>query len=421
MKRIFCVIMCCFIFCGLFSGCGSNDDVGKVYYLNFKPEQDKAWQKLADEYTKETGIEVEVVTAAQGTYEQTLLAEIDKDEAPTLFQVNGEIGLEAWEDYCLDLSDTKVYDELVSDDFALKRNGKPLAIAYVYEGYGLITNKKLLKKAGFEIGDITSFEKLKEVAESITKRKDELGFSAFSSSGLASSSSWRFSGHLSNLPLYYEFERDKINGQPSKIEGRYLNEFKNVWDLYIKNATIAPEKITSDQNDATAEFKSEKAVFYQNGTWEYDAIKSIGDENIGFLPIYFGVDDKNQGICSGTENYWVVNNEADDADKKATLDFLYWVVTSEKGTRALADEMGFVAPFKRAKDVDNVLSKIMTQYVEDGKKSVKWVFNVTPNVDVWRRDLTDALAAYSAGNGKWTNVEKAFVDGWKEQYEASKR
>ena len=28
---------------------------GKVYYLNFKPEQDQAWQDLAAAYTKEIG------------------------------------------------------------------------------------------------------------------------------------------------------------------------------------------------------------------------------------------------------------------------------------------------------------------------------------------------------------------------------
>ena len=29
---------------------------GKVYYLNFKPEQDQAWQDLAKAYTEETGV-----------------------------------------------------------------------------------------------------------------------------------------------------------------------------------------------------------------------------------------------------------------------------------------------------------------------------------------------------------------------------
>lgn len=58
---------------------------GSVYYLNFKPEQDQAWQDLAATYTEQTGVPVTVITAADGTYEQTLKSEIAKTEAPTLF------------------------------------------------------------------------------------------------------------------------------------------------------------------------------------------------------------------------------------------------------------------------------------------------------------------------------------------------
>ncbi|MBQ1186739.1 MAG: ABC transporter substrate-binding protein [Clostridia bacterium] len=421
MKKIISLLLCLAFVVLLFAGCGAKETKGRVYYLNFKPEQDSAWQALANEYTKQTGVEVKVVTASQGTYEQTLLAEIDKTEAPTLFQINGPVGLEAWKDYAMDLSGSAVYNELISDDFALKDGNKVYGVAYVYETYGLITNKKLLEKAGYEIDDINSFNDLKRIAEDITKRKAELGFSAFTSSSLASSSSWRFSGHLANIPLFYEFADREVVGQPTALEGTYLKNFKALWDLYINNATIEPNTITSEQNDAASEFKNGMAVFYQNGTWEYDNIKSIGEDNIGFLPIFAGVNDREQGLCSGTENYWAVNNEASNQDKIATLDFLKWVVTSEEGTTALAKDMGFTAPFKKAKEVDNKLADIADDYIEDGKYSVVWLFTTTPNVDVWRSDLVDALAAYSAGSGKWDAVEKAFVDGWETQYKASKQ
>lgn len=38
---------------------------GKVYYLNFKPEQADQWVELAKEYTDETGVQVDVQTAHQ--------------------------------------------------------------------------------------------------------------------------------------------------------------------------------------------------------------------------------------------------------------------------------------------------------------------------------------------------------------------
>ena len=62
---------------------GSTASGGSVYYLNFKPEADQAWQDLAKLYTEKTGVPVTVLTAASGTYDQTLTAEMDKDAAPT--------------------------------------------------------------------------------------------------------------------------------------------------------------------------------------------------------------------------------------------------------------------------------------------------------------------------------------------------
>ena len=118
----------------------TTDAAGKVYYLNFKPEQDQDWQDLAAEYTKETGVPVTVVTAASGQYETTLMSEMEKSEAPTLFQVNGPVGLANWKDYCYDLSGSQLYGELTSDSFALKDGDAVTSIAYVIETYGIIYN-----------------------------------------------------------------------------------------------------------------------------------------------------------------------------------------------------------------------------------------------------------------------------------------
>ena len=61
---------------------GGDTATGKVYYLNFKPEQDQDWQDLAKAYTEETGVPVTVLTAASGTYEEKLTSEIAKTDAP---------------------------------------------------------------------------------------------------------------------------------------------------------------------------------------------------------------------------------------------------------------------------------------------------------------------------------------------------
>ena len=395
-----------------------------VYYLNFKPEADKAWNDLAKKYKDETGVEVTIVTASEGRYEETLTTEMNKSSAPTLFQISGPVAYQTWKDYCLDLKDTNLYKELISDDYAIKVNDGVYGIAYVYEGYGLITNKTLLKQAGFEYDEVTSIEKLTEVAESITRRKDELGFGAFSSSGLDGSSNWRFSGHLTNLPIFYEFTEDKIITQPATIKGTYIKNMKDIWDLYINNTySVNPTALTSSTMDSSrAEFLDKKAVFYQNGTWEYGQIKKVlNDDEIGFLPIYMGIDDKNQGLCSGTENYWAVNKEASKKDQEATIAFLEWVVTSETGTKALANDMGYVAPFKKALKTNNILYKYIDKANEDGKTNINWLFTYTPNTEAWRNGVVDSMALYSANQNdtNWEKVRSKIVDGWAEQYKLS--
>ena len=169
---------------------------------------------------------VTVVTAAANQYETTLMSEMEKSEAPTLFQVNGPVGLANWKDYCLDLSDSKLYGELTSDSFALKDGDAIPAIAYVIETYGIIYNKELLTAAGYTQDDITSFDSLKAVADDIQARKDELGIQgAFTSAGMDSSSDWRYKTHLANCPSTTS-TRPTASLHTDAIKGTYLDKLQ---------------------------------------------------------------------------------------------------------------------------------------------------------------------------------------------------
>ena len=391
---------------------------GKVYYLNFKPEQDQDWQDLAAEYTKETGVPVTVVTAASGQYETTLMSEMEKSEAPTLFQVNGPVGLANWKDYCYDLSGSQLYGELTSDSFALKDGDAVTSIAYVIETYGIIYNKELLTAAGYKQEDIKGFADLKKVADDIQARKAELGVDgAFTSAGMDGSSDWRFKTHLANLPIYYEYKADGI-GSTDAIKGTYLDNYKNMFDLYINNSTCAPTELAGKTgDDSRNEFLDNEAVFYQNGSWEYTNLvgdgKPFTDDDLTMIPIYIGVgDEANQGLCTGTENYWCVNKEADQADIDATLDFIYWCVSSDEGTKAMANDMGFVIPFKNAQESPNLFVKVDNALTAEGKTPVAWCFSTMPSEN-WKNGVGSALTAYAAGTGDWNAVVTAFVDGWK--------
>ena len=421
--------------CGGDSGTTTDDSgdgetaTGSVYYLNFKPEADAQWQELAQLYTEETGVPVTVVTAASNTYEQTLTSEMAKDVPPTLFHVNGINGLLNWKDFCYDLTDSAVLGELTSDSYALTEGDATLAVAMAVESYGLIVNKTLLAEAGYSIEDIQSFEDLKAVAEDITARSSELGFAAFTSAGMDSSSDWRFQTHLANLPIYFEYE-DKGITSTDAIEGTYLDNYKNIFDLYINNSTCEPSVLSSmTGDDSRNEFLASEAVFYQNGSWEYPNLVGEGlftDDDLAMIPIYIGAgDEANQGLCTGTENYWAVNANAAPEDIEATLDFMYWCVTSETGTQAMCGGegampsggtgMGFVIPFNGNLESSNLFMKQNDEYTAAGKTPVSWAFTTIPS-QTWKNELSSALTAYAAGTGDWNGVVSAFVDNWASEY-----
>ena len=399
----------------------ADEATGTVYYLNFKPEQADQWKELAEKYTEETGVQVDVVTAASGTYESTLKSEMAKSEVPTLFQVNGPVGLATWKDYCYDLKDSEVYKHLKSDDFALKNDdGSVSGIAYVIETYGLIYNKKLLNDyiatdgaVISSVDEINNFETLKAVADDIQAKKDDLGIEgAFASTGFDSSSDWRFKTHLANLPIYYEYKADGIDSTDA-IKGTYLDNYKQIFDLYITDSTCDGSELSAKTaDDSRNEFVNGDAVFYQNGSWEYaELAKTYSDDELAMIPIYFGVDDENEGLATGTENYWCVNKNASEADVKATLDFMNWCVTSEAGTKSMAEDMGFTIPFKTAVAPTNVFVKQDAEYTEAGLTPVSWNFTTMPSEE-WKNTLGSALTAYAAGSGSWDDVKSAFVDNW---------
>ena len=419
--------------CGGGSGSSGDNGKGSVYFLNFKPEAADQWTALAKQYTDETGVQVKVQTAASGTYEQQLKSELAKSEAPTIFQVNGPVGYQNWKGYTADLTDSDIYKEMNDQSLALKGDdGQIVGVPYVIESYGIIYNKDLLNKYmamdGAKIksaDELNSFDKLKAVADDMQAKKKDLGIEgAFTSAGFDSSSDWRFKTHLANIPLYYQFKKDNITAPPASIKDMYMDNFKNIFDLYITDSTTDRTQLSSKTgDDANSEFALGQAAFYQNGTWAWTDLQKAGmkADSISMMPIYTGVKgEEKQGLATGSENYWCINDKASDADKQATKDFLKWVITSKTGKKSLSQDMGFTTPFKSFSDVksDNPLVQAAQDDQKSGKTQVSWNFTMMPSEE-WKNKLGNALLEYAQGTGDWNAVKTAFVDNWAAEYKAS--
>lgn len=423
------------------TGCGKN---GKypVYFLNFKPESAAVYEEIAKEYEKEKGVTVKVVTAAANTYEQTLKSEIAKSNAPTIFQLNGPIGYQSWKDYCLDLSDSKLYSYLNDKSLAITDGDGVYGIPYVVEGYGIIYNNAIMEKY-FALpnrkttinsaAEIKNFNTLKAVVEDMTANKDKLGIEGvFASTSLSAGEDWRWQTHLLNIPIYHELNENIDYDDPTvaglnakEIAFRYSENYKNIFDLYLNNSITDKNLLGSKStSDSMSEFALGKVAMVQNGNWGWSQIANVNgntvkNSDIKFMPIYTGVaGEEYDGLCIGTENYLAINKNATDEQKKASLEFLDWLFSSETGKKFVTQKLDFITPFNTFTEnelPEDPLAREIVRYMQDGNyTTVPWIFTSFPSEN-FKTEVGNSLLEYAQGSKKWEDVVKTVKDKWKSE------
>lgn len=389
---------------------------GRVRILNKKRDQDAEFQRMARRFEEESGIKVEVESPSAGKYSNTLKEKIPGgSDAPTLFMLGGVNDFEKYGSECLELTDCAAAKELTDDSYTLKgQNGKVYGLACIVEAYGLCVNTRLLNRAGYEISDIQSFSDLKRVARDITRRKDQLGFSAFTSPsvGVGVSGDYRLAEHAPVVPLYYELKDNDFN-IGLKLKGTYMDCFRDYVDLYLDNATVSRSQASSKSlEDAQKEFLAEKAVFHQDGSWDYGKLQAVMGDQATVIPLYMGMPgEKNQGLNKTCSYYWCVNKSASADDIEATLQFLYWMVTSEEGIRIMTEDMDFQIPYRKAEVPDNPFLQILSQEEEEGYEAISQYYKYG-SYEKWINNIRKGIRDYAEGKGSWTAVEDAFITLW---------
>jgi len=283
--------------------------------------------------------------------------------------------------------------------------------------------------------EINTFEKLKEVVEDMQKNREAIGIDGvFASTSLKTGEDWRWQTHLANLPLYYEFEKNKVDLTSDKtadINFEFADSFKNIFDLYLNNSTVDRKTVgTRTVVDSMAEFALEKCVMVQNGNWAWGQISDVKGnkvkaENVEFLPIYIGNEgEEKQGLCIGTENFYAINSQASEEDQKAAEDFIYWLYSSETGKRYVTEELGFISPFDTFDDdetpTDPLAQEVLDWMDDDDVTTIPWNFTVFPS-QTFKENFGSSLLKYAQGTKEWADVKKDMVSDWKKESENAQK
>ena len=454
MKRKFIAFvgMSSLVVSGLFGlgSCGGKTD---VVFLNFKPEVDENYRKIAAAYNEthaDSAYNIVVSTAAQGQYDTTLKSMMGRRDAPTLFQTNGPVGFAKWKDYCADLTSTKLYTELSDQSLALKDGGKAYGVPITVEGYGIIYNKSLTDKyfaletrstatGANSMDDIKSFETLNKVVADMQTLKGSIGVDGvFSATSMKEGEQWRWQTHLFNLPLTGEIGYPAST--PKEFKFTYKDQYKALFDMYIDNSTKDLNQLANvDTNASMAEFAGGKSMMVQNGNWGTSQVvgvegSKVKSEDLKFLPIYSGIksanlDESKQGLAIGTENYLCVNKDVDEKQQKAAIDFAEWLFTGEgkdhvtksaaEASGEKTDGLGFIPTYKGYTDAnspsDPLSKEVMNWMSKTGIVSTPWAFNLIPSEGVKNTLGADLLAYVNANKeqAKWDTAVTDTIAKWK--------
>ena len=424
----------------LFAG-GGKEKAQEIYFLNFKPEIADVYEaKVIPAFEKENpGYKLKVVTAASGTYEQTLKSEQAKSNPPVIFQTNGPVGLESSRKDAAPLDNTNFYKLLADKSMALKLDDKVAAIPYAVEGYGIIYNNAIMSKyfalpnkavtiASAE--EIKDFATLKAVVEDMQKNSAALGIKGvFASTSMSAGNQWRWQTHTVNVPLYYEFLQKAPGTSPvltglaaDKLDFTYNKNFKDLMDLYTNNS-LTPKTLLGSKSvdDSMAEFALGQCAMVQNGNWAAAQIlgtpgNKVAAADIKFLPLYMGIDgEMNAGLCVGTENYLCINKNASPEAQQAADLFLTWLFSSPTGKKLVSEDLKFITPFNSFSEAelptDPLSQQVSIWMNKSGVTSIGWTFAAIPSEE-WKNALGSALLAYFEGKADWNTVVKTAQDQW---------
>lgn len=420
MKKIlnwFLLFAVAFLFVSCFNSKDKSDEKVTIDVFQFKVEFKDKFTEIAKEYMKEhENVVINVTTVGGGDdYGAALKTKFSSGNEPAIFNVGGPQDVSDYMDKLEDLTSTELAKLALPKTLdGVSVNGKVFGLPFNQEGYGFVYNKAIFEKAGINAQEITTYEKLVEAVKILDMKKAELGIKSVFA--LPAKETWVTGLHLSNVFLSPEFEGDiKGTFEAKNVEFKYANQFKDILDL--QNKYSAQPTVSLDYSQQVEKlFSTGKVAMIQQGNWILGSVEQIDPElakNIGFLPIpVAGVAEGKLPV--GVPMYWAVNKNKDEAVKKAAIDFLTYVYTSDKGKEYVLNEFKFIPAYNGFDEskISDPLAKDIYRYSKEGN-TISWIFMGYPSG--WGMNVLGAeIQRYLSNEATWDDIIKSAKESWEQ-------
>lgn len=333
----------------MLASCGSSDsssDETTLTIFNSKSEIQSQMEEMAETYSEETGVNVEVYYSSD-TVSAHMATRYASNEPYVLSMVDAKDVYSLAPDHALDLSDQDWVDDT---NYAISIDGTVYGFPVSVEARGLLYNASAIEAITGEEFNPDDYQTLDAFEDLL----DELKAGGMESPTGVLKEDWSLGAHY--LAQVYEEQDDPAafleglhDGSIDLASDEKFNSLMDTFDVlmennYAKDAAISAEREVTSQNLAEGTI-----AFLFGGNWDWSIIDQYDyTDGLGMMPVPQNTDDgTNTELVGGGSKYFFIDDSDDTTDeqRQAALDFLDWLVYDEEGQDFIVNTCSMVSPF----------------------------------------------------------------------------
>ena len=386
MKKFFAIGLTVAMTASLLAGCGSSSsDSGaaaqsgsesaaaassgdvSITIFNSKMEIQDQMVEMAEKYSEETGVNVEVYYSSD-TVAAHLSTKYASNDPYTIAMVDAKDVYSLAEEHAVDLSDQ---DWVKDTSAAIAIDGKTYGFPVCVEARGLIYNADAIKAITGEDFDPSKYSTLSEFKTLI----DTLKAGGMETPVGIMKEDWSLGAHY--LAEVYEQREDPDAFVTSLKEGTKIeddakfNSLMDTFDVLKENNYAAATAISAEREVTEQKLAEGEIAFMFGGNWDWSVINAYDyTENMGIMPVPQDTDDdSNTKLVGGGSKYFFIDS-ADSItpeQQQAAKDFLNWLVYNEEGQSFLVNDCALVPAFSNITlAVSDPLGNSVKSYADQG-------------------------------------------------------
>lgn len=365
----------------------------KITFYSTQAGVDNETVALLEEFTAETGIEVEFLPCGDDQL-QAWLGLYAANKAPTVSLLDVNV-IQQYHEYMYNFTENGLdwEDEILTGTDYYTVDGCLYAIPSSVQGFGLMYNERVIKEAMGEDFDITEVDTRDELAQLFA----DLEASGVTTPTITLNADWALASHF-GAHLYSGYQGDTEaqqafmeglkKGEVSLMENQVFNDMMDTLDILLQYDYNKADPLQINQEVNCAAFATGEAATYFQGDWNWMMISPVEgrDEELKMMPLPISNDpEANKGLAMSSPKGYAIDASQNTPEQQAAgAELIKWICTSQQGQEFMGVTIGSTLPFKNVTvENPNPLAKSTQEYMSNGDILDITTFIVDAPSDYW--------------------------------------